>query len=59
MALFFHPAGDLMPSIPMVRVTRSGLEESVHDGDLAVVDAQGRLVAFAGEPDRALFPGRR
>jgi L-asparaginase II len=39
----------------MVRVVRSGLEESVHEGDLAVVDAEGRLVAWAGEPDRVLF----
>jgi L-asparaginase II len=44
-----------MPPVPLVRVIRSGLEESVHEGDVAVVDADGRLVAFAGQPDRMLF----
>jgi L-asparaginase II len=44
-----------MPPVPMVRVVRSGLEESVHEGDLAVVDAEGRVVAWAGEPERVLF----
>jgi L-asparaginase II len=36
-------------------VIRSDVEESVHAGDVAVVDADGRLTAFAGEPDRILF----
>jgi L-asparaginase II len=31
------------------------LEESVHEGDVAVVDADGRLIAFAGDPDRAAY----
>jgi L-asparaginase II len=44
-----------MPPVPLVRVIRSGLEESVHAGDVAVVDPDGRLVAFAGEPVRLLF----
>lgn len=44
-----------MPPVPIVEVTRSGLVESVHMGDVAVVDAEGRLVAYAGEPDRLLF----
>jgi L-asparaginase II len=44
-----------MPPVPLVRVIRSGLEESVHAGDVAVVDPDGRLLAFAGEPDRLLF----
>lgn len=39
----------------MLRVVRAGLEESVHVGDAAVVDAQGRLVAVAGEPDRLAY----
>ena len=42
-------------SIPLVRVVRSGLEESIHTGDIAVVDADGRLIAFAGEPGRRAF----
>jgi L-asparaginase II len=44
-----------MPSVPLVRVIRSGVEESVHMGDVAVVDAQGRVIAAAGDPDRVLF----
>jgi L-asparaginase II len=44
-----------MPSVPVARIVRSGLEESVHLGDVAVVDADGRLVAWAGEPERPLF----
>lgn len=41
--------------VPLVRVVRSGLQESVHIGDVAVCDADGRVVAFAGDPHRALF----
>jgi L-asparaginase II len=44
-----------MPSVPLARVMRSGLEESVHAGDVAVVDADGAVVASAGDPDRLLF----
>jgi L-asparaginase II len=42
-------------SAPLVRVTRSGLEESVHLGHVAVCDVNGRLVAWAGDPDRPVF----
>ena len=34
---------------------RSGLQESVHLLDIAVVDVDGNLVAFAGDPSRGLF----
>lgn len=44
-----------MPSVPLARVIRSGLEESIHEGDVAVVDADGRVVAWAGDPDRPVF----
>jgi len=44
-----------MPPVPLARVIRSGLEESVHWGDLAVVDADGTVVALAGDPDREVF----
>ena len=44
-----------MPGEGVVRVVRSGLEESVHLVDVAVVDAEGRLVAAAGDPDRVAF----
>ncbi|MDQ4107597.1 MAG: asparaginase [Actinomycetota bacterium] len=39
----------------LVHVVRNGLVESVHTGDVAVCDADGRLRAFAGDPDRVLF----
>ncbi len=42
-------------SAPLVRVIRSGLEESIHLGDVAVCDAAGRLVASVGDPDRLVF----
>jgi L-asparaginase II len=41
--------------VPLVRVVRSGLEESVHLGDVAVVDADATLLAFAGDPARRAF----
>ena len=34
----------------MTRVLRGGMVESVHRGSIAVVDARGKLVAFAGDP---------
>lgn len=34
----------------MTRVLRGGMVESVHRGSIAIVDARGRLVAFAGDP---------
>ncbi|HTG48804.1 MAG TPA: asparaginase [Actinomycetota bacterium] len=40
---------------PLARVVRSGLEESVHLGHVAVCDASGRLVARVGDPDRTFF----
>jgi L-asparaginase II len=39
----------------IARVLRSGLEESVHLGHVAVCDADGRLVAWAGDPRRVVF----
>ena len=40
---------------PLVRVVRSGLEESVHLGHVAVCDADGRLQARVGDPSRLVF----
>jgi L-asparaginase II len=40
---------------PCVKVIRSGLTESVHSLDVAVCDASGSLVAWAGRPDRFVF----
>jgi L-asparaginase II len=44
-----------MAAVPLVRVVRSGLEESVHVGHVAVCDADGRVVASAGDPAHRLF----
>lgn len=44
-----------MRPVPLVRVVRSGLQESVHLGHVAVCDADGHLVARAGDPDHLLF----
>jgi L-asparaginase II len=40
---------------PLVRVVRSGLEESVHLGHVAVCDTEGRLLARLGDPGRPVF----
>lgn len=42
-------------AVPIVRVVRSGLEESVHLGHVAVCDPEGRLVAWAGDAARPVF----
>jgi L-asparaginase II len=42
-------------SVPLVQVVRSGLLESVHLGDVAVCDAEGRVLASAGDPDHVAF----
>ena len=45
-----------MPNaVPLVRVVRSGVTESIHLGHVAVCDPSGRLLAVAGDPDRLLF----
>ena len=40
---------------PLVRVIRSGLEESVHAGHVAVCDEEGRLLGGIGDPHHPLF----
>jgi L-asparaginase II len=40
---------------PLARVVRSGFEESVHLGHVAVCDVRGRLVAWLGDPRRPVF----
>lgn len=37
-------------SVSLTRLFRGGIVESVHRGSIAVVDARGRLLAFAGDP---------
>jgi L-asparaginase II len=41
--------------VVLARVIRSGVEESVHLGHVAVCDTSGRLIASAGDPGRILF----
>jgi L-asparaginase II len=43
------------PPVVLSRVVRNGLVESIHLGSVAVCDADGRLVASAGDPDAMLF----
>jgi len=40
---------------PLVRVVRDGLEEAVHLGHVAVCDVDGRLLAWAGDPQQMVF----
>ena len=39
----------------LARVLRSGVEESVHLGHVAVCDADGKLLSSGGDPDRVVF----
>jgi L-asparaginase II len=41
--------------VPLVRVVRGGITESMHAGHVAVCDADGALIAWAGDPDRMVF----
>jgi L-asparaginase II len=41
--------------VPLVRIVRSGLEESVHLGDVVVCDASGRVMTSAGDPERSVY----
>ena len=44
-----------MPPVPIVQIVRSGFTESIHLGSVAVTDADGKLVAAIGDPDRITF----
>ena len=48
--------GDTGPAAPLVEVLRAGKLESLHRGHVAVVDLEGRLLAWAGDPDAVIFP---
>ena len=50
------PAVGDVRSDPLVHVMRGGRVESVHRGHVAVVDAGGRLLAWAGTPRVLVFP---
>lgn len=51
-----HPTGAPGIAAPLVQVLRGGALESAHRGHVAVVDAEGRLLAWAGNPDALIFP---
>jgi L-asparaginase II len=42
-------------AVPLVRVIRGDLTESIHLGHVAVCDGDGTLIAWAGDPDRMVF----
>jgi L-asparaginase II len=42
-------------AVPLIRVLRGGLTESIHSGHVAVCDVDGTLMAWAGDPDRMVF----
>jgi L-asparaginase II len=42
-------------AVPLVRVVRGSLTESIHSGHVAVCDEDGTLIASAGDPDRMVF----
>jgi len=44
-----------MNSTKLVNVTRGNLIESEHKGHVAVVDAKGQLLFYAGNPDTKVF----
>lgn len=41
---------------PLVEVTRGPIVESIHCGAIAVVDARGRVLASAGDPEIVTYP---
>lgn len=49
-------AGKYQGGVILAEVVRSGFVEGFHSGSIAVLDAQGALVAFAGDPHGAIFP---
>jgi L-asparaginase II len=45
----------LNPAAPLVRVDRGGVEEGIHLGHVAVVDAHGRIHASLGDPQHVTY----
>jgi len=43
------------PYLPLVELTRGEIVESIHFGALAVVDRNGRLIAWYGDPELVTF----
>ena len=56
---FARPAPGAAPAVipaSLVEVRRGGHAESLHRGHVAVVDAAGRLLAWAGDPGVLVYP---
>lgn len=51
-----EPDVSLAGAAPLVQVSRGGHVESVHHGHVAVVDAEGALLAWSGDPRTPVFP---
>ncbi|HSV59106.1 MAG TPA: asparaginase [Variovorax sp.] len=45
----------MTPLVPLIELLRGGTLESVHFGAVAVADAQGKVLARAGDPHRITF----
>ena len=45
----------ISPYLPIFELTRGKTIESIHDGAIAVVDVQGKLVAWYGDPEAVTF----
>ena len=45
----------MTPLVPLIELLRGGTPESVHFGAVAVADAQGKVLARAGDPHRITF----
>jgi L-asparaginase II len=48
-------AGEYAVAIELVKSTRGDLIETIHRGDIAVVDADGRLLWSAGDPGKVTY----
>jgi len=48
--------GHYTGGVPLAEVVRSGFVEGRHLGSVAVLDADGKLVAAAGDPEAPVFP---
>jgi L-asparaginase II len=49
-----HRPGARAAAPVLVRVTRDGIEESVHRGHIVEADAEGRLIRTLGDPERVV-----
>ena len=43
------------PAVPLLRVERGDVEEGLQRGHLAAVDAEGKVIASKGDPNRLTY----